>query len=430
MRLPYRWLYNGLAVTAVLGCSDVTEPDAEPIPEPPRWVQVAAGASHTCGLVSDGATYCWGRNRFGRLGTGGADSSFTPVKVTAPIAFESLSASQYHTCGLTDDGRAYCWGHNTHGSLGDGTNEHRSIPTAVAGNHRFKHLSVGYLYTCAIDQMGTPYCWGAGDDDWAHLGSEAPALCPEPFPSCFLTPTPVETGKKFLEITAGMMHTCGVDATGQASCWGAFRFGALGRADQPPGALGGSSTPLPVETDTRFTHVRAGSIFTCGLEVDGWGWCWGTAYDRDGESRHLGLGSGLSSTWSVPPTKVASEERFGTIVPSRGNSAYVHTCGITDGGALLCWGDNEFGQLGNPNVSACRVRDVHGRVASWNPCSSSPVSSQAPLRFKSVELGTWHTCGIDEADRLLCWGRNHGGQLGAAPSDWEATPVEVLLPPL
>jgi alpha-tubulin suppressor-like RCC1 family protein len=100
---------------------------------------VSAGFQHSCGLSASGAAYCWGANSSpfsditGLLGDGtGTGASYVPVMVAGGHTFTSVSADFSHSCGITTTGAPYCWGGNHHGALGDATTTHRNVPVLVS----------------------------------------------------------------------------------------------------------------------------------------------------------------------------------------------------------------------------------------------------------------------------------------------------------
>lgn len=80
-----------------------------------------AGGYHTVAIGSDGATYAWGRNSEGQLGTGTLDDSNIPVPVKTPagVAFVQAGAGTFSSVGLTPEGYAYGWGYNPLGQVGN-----------------------------------------------------------------------------------------------------------------------------------------------------------------------------------------------------------------------------------------------------------------------------------------------------------------------
>ncbi len=87
--------------------------------------QLTAGWSHTCALAEGGILDCWGGGAFGELGDGGVGLDeelrrVTPGPVAGGHRWIQVAAGAIHTCGLADDGFAYCWGWGSSGQLGDG----------------------------------------------------------------------------------------------------------------------------------------------------------------------------------------------------------------------------------------------------------------------------------------------------------------------
>ncbi len=121
---------------------------------------LAAGAGHTCGL-SGGEVLCWGDNAFGQLGDGTTEDRPAPVTVPdLPGTVMSIAAGAVHTCALLTDRRLFCWGQNLHGQLGDGTTLNRTSPVPVAGDISFVAVFAGGGVTCGFARDGAEYCWG------------------------------------------------------------------------------------------------------------------------------------------------------------------------------------------------------------------------------------------------------------------------------
>ena len=81
-------------------------------------MQIAAGASHTCGIDNTGQTWCWGDNSRHQFGNGTVTSSPVPVLVAGLQPFTQITAGGGHTCGVTAAGAVWCWGADTFGQTG------------------------------------------------------------------------------------------------------------------------------------------------------------------------------------------------------------------------------------------------------------------------------------------------------------------------
>ena len=94
---------------------------------------VAAGASHTCALRTDGTVWCWGANESGELGDGTTTDRGSPTEISGLTGVIAIAAGNLHACALLGAGTVECWGWNVYGQVGDGTTTSRLSPTPVPG---------------------------------------------------------------------------------------------------------------------------------------------------------------------------------------------------------------------------------------------------------------------------------------------------------
>lgn len=97
-----------------------------------------------------------------------------------------------------------------------------------------------------------------------------------------------------------------------------------------------------------------------------------------------------------------------------------HTCARMTNGAMYCWGDNRFGQLGVGDTSP-RGRPTRldfaglGVTKIYLPAGDGEVSSDSGV----------FTCAVTTDNALHCWGGNRFGQLGTGDTELRATPTRV-----
>jgi alpha-tubulin suppressor-like RCC1 family protein len=270
-------------------------------------------------------------------------------------------------------------------------------PMRVSETLAFVAVSVGAGHSCALQADGAAWCWGSSE--YGQLGSSAPMeRCADGQFPCSGTPLPVNGTQALGALAASDRHTCGLDAAGQAWCWGFGLGGQLG-----DGRRQDSIDPVRVAGGHEFVAIAAavtGSV-TCGLTTAGAGWCWGP--DVDGV-----LGNGTREG-AAEPVQVASDRSFVSI-----GVGQLHACAVTTSGEAYCWGSNWFGQLG--------VGTAGGEGGLFR--STTPVLVNGGIDFAQISAGGEHTCALSRDGRAYCWGLGHlTGTTNAA--SYVSTPVAI-----
>jgi alpha-tubulin suppressor-like RCC1 family protein len=145
------------------------------------FTSITAGEEFACALTAAGRAYCWGTNSYGQLGNGDSGIghiSSGPIAVKGKLRFASIAAGGVHTCGITTQGKTYCWGENGNGRLGNDSSDDSSVPVAVVGRHTFAALSLGTESSCALTTSGKAYCWGGNSSGQHGNGTNTPSDVP------------------------------------------------------------------------------------------------------------------------------------------------------------------------------------------------------------------------------------------------------------
>jgi alpha-tubulin suppressor-like RCC1 family protein len=393
-------------------------------------VAVAVGDYHTCAVTSSGGVKCWGANGQGQLGDGTTTDRLTPVDVVGLAGGAvAVAAGSWHTCALTSSGGARCWGDNYYGQLGDGTTIHRTTPVDVSRlASGVVAVAAGGYHTCALTRGGGAKCWGYNGYGQVGDGTTTDSTTPVDV---------VGLASGVVAVTAGWLHTCALMSSGGGAygvkCWGYNSYGQLG-----DGTTTDSTTPVDVVgLASGVITVAAGGQHTCALMSGGGLKCWG-------DNRYGQLGD---NTTNYRATPVDVTGLMGRVVAVA--AGYDHTCAVTSGGGVKCWGANYFGQLGDNtmNNSATPV-DVGGLASGVMTVAAGNDHTCAVMSGGGVKCWGWnghgqsgggglasgviavaaggeHTCALTSGGGLKCWGDNDSGQLGDGTRIDSTSPVDV-----
>ena len=369
---------------------------------------VTAGYYHSCALLANGTVWCWGSNEYGMLGQDYDEQGAThvPMRVPGIDSVLSIDAGDYHTCALLADGTVWCWGSNEYGMLGqdyDGDISH--VPMRVPGIDAVTGASLGNDYTCAVLADGTVWCWG--ENSYGKSGRDY-----EPSTTNYV-PMQVSGIDNALSVSAGEYHTCAVLEDGTVWCWGDNEYGKLGHDYDEQGS---THVPMRVPGIDTATSVTAGYDHTCAVLADGTVWCWGSNEDSMlGQAylydEHSGEFDGIPEydNSTHMPMQVSGINTATSV-----SAGTEHTCALLADGTVWCWGNNEYGKLGQ----------------DYDEQGPTHVPMQVPGIDTAIDIDTRddHTCAVLEDGTVWCWGENEYGKLGHDYDEQGSTHVPMRVP--
>lgn len=355
------------------------------------------------------------------------------------------------------------------GPGGSGRFSINDAPPGPAWDGTATMVTVGDRANCLLQADGTPWCWGntrgiglrvdygirnvpAGVDGSGLIDSvciarrTSPSHLP-PWPCNVFKPIRI-SDRSFTTIRLPVQDypPCAIDAAGSGFCWDqgphvvttpdstlntvhycgglpcllrpqplrtgvALREIARGGAICAVGTAGAAmcssvntknllgNRPLNFRSDTLITVAGAPSAIAIASSIDdefacaiatgtSKVWCWGN-------SEYGAVGNGSFSVQVAVPVQVTSALTFKAIAASSRT-----VCALATAGQAYCWGDGRIGQIG------------------WNGFgwSTTPAAVTGARTFNSITAGPGHFCALDTSGAAWCWGDNAFGQLGVTPA--------------
>lgn len=331
---------------------------------------VSVGSYHSCALDANGIARCWGWGQYGQLGAvSWSTSNPIPLYLRMDTTLSGrtvagIAAAGWATCTLTTDSKLFCQGYNgIVGGLGINSTGNVSSPTeiymngALAGK-TIQSASMGYGTGCLIASDNYVYCWG--DAYQGGLGNGTSNSAQSALQPILIGGAIQNIQMK--QIAKNGYSSCALSLTDRLFCWGPAsnvpleivlpnsektKFISLGSTLANQGICvitqtnkiycwsNSNYSPVQITLDSNlstktFTKIVSGpGRSACVISSENDGYC----FDANSPS-------------TSPTLMVLGQAPYNKKIKSVG-LGQVHSCASTTDNEVYCWGQNNFGQLGN-----------------------------------------------------------------------------------
>ncbi|KAL0488078.1 E3 ubiquitin-protein ligase HERC, partial [Acrasis kona] len=390
-----------------------------------RIVSMGFSRYHTVAVTESGEYFVWGWNTMNTFGlvappTVTVSSVNANTVVSNPSGKKIVAASSGWRSSslLASDGTVYTIGANDNGALGanDTNTLTRLSPSSpLSLPFSVNRVHSGYARTIVLgDSTNTNNIVGWGQNEvYGALGS-GQSLTNEFVPVSLATGA--INGVSINHVSLGGLFTIVLDTNGNVYGAGYGYQNMLGNAVFTDTTVYSSYIPINVGNKT-IKAISSGLRHTVALATDNTLWAWG-----NGDYGQTGTGS---YTTGIVPTQITT--------PTTDNIASIttghyHTCYLTAGGVLYCWGRNDFCQIGgtlnvNKNSPGSPVSNGATFYNNYNRAQPSMVS------VAKIAAGGSRTGFITESNRAYMFGMHMGLLLGDRISNsirHSCLPVEIF----
>jgi len=399
---------------------------------------IAAGQKHSCVILADGSVKCWGANNLGQLGQDNiinVGTAASPMSGLSAIYLGTgrtatqIALGLSHTCAILDDGNVKCWGDNVNGKLGQGNTTPvgcgpgcitmaNLAPINLGINVTATQIAAGASHTCAILNDGSVKCWGFNNN--GQLGqSNTTTVGDSPgSPVGGLPSIDLGLNATALQIADGGSHTCALLKNLTVRCWGWNSSGQLGQDNltnvgYSAATSVASLTPINLGTNLSPVRIAVGAEHSCAIFNNGAVKCWGdNGYGQLGQNSTTKVGCGNTNGCPNSAASISSIDLGTRLTATQIGSRDNHTCALLNDGSMKCWGQNDRGQLGQDSTT------LAGDSPSTSVAALSPVFLGINKTATQIAVGSHHTCAVLNDGTIKCWGDNGYGQLGQDSVTW------------
>ncbi|MFW5891010.1 MAG: RCC1 domain-containing protein, partial [bacterium] len=347
-----------------------------------NWNKFYSSGSYSYHIKEDGTLWSWGSNSGGQLGLGDTINRSSPVQVGTDADWDFVNP--YIVAMIKTNGTLWVCGRNNFRKLGTGDNIDRSIPTQIGTDANW--IEAYNLGQSSIFVKSDSTLWGTGKNNYGELGLSDTIIRSKP--------TLIGSNFDIDYLFSGTNCFFAKKNDGNFYAWGASSVGSLGVGNVSIN----SSSPTLIGSNIDFDYIENSSATSYGTTLNGNLYGWGR-----NERGDLGLGySGYINNF---------DKQINLIVPSiNNNKRGILRFFIKYDGTLWARGDNNYGQLGIPEIENAIY---------------SPIQVGTDTDWFLANGGLYHSIALKNNGTLWVWGYNNNGQLGLGDTSDRSSPVQL-----